>query len=190
VRVRPCFRASGRRTVSGVELEQALEGKKPRRAPTRRSHPGQGRGVASTDLTGGARLRSGRAGRQRASPACMRSDGRSRRALRRVRRTASAVARNRRHGPTVRRAREGEPRQRVGAAGKAVVKPSSTSRQAAVEREPAWKQWPARAGTALREGTSSEGRLQERERHGTRPRSSGAPGTLRTPHRVRRSWRS
>jgi len=109
--------------------------------------------VASTDLSGGARLR---------------------RALRRVRRAVSAVARNRRHGPSVQQAREGELRQRVGAAGKAVVKPSSASRQAAAEREPARKQRPARAGTAPREGKSSEGRLQERERHGIRPPSVGA----------------
>jgi hypothetical protein len=54
------------------------------------------------------------------------------------------------------------------------VKPSSTSRQAAVEREPARKHRPARAGTAPREGKSSEGRLQERERHGIRPPSVGA----------------
>jgi len=42
------------------------------------------------------------------------------------------------------------------------------------EREPARKQGPARAGTAPRKRESSEGRLQGRERHGTRPRSVGA----------------
>jgi len=51
----PCFRASGRRTVSGVAPGQALEEKKPRRAPARRSHPGQGRGRREHGPHGGSK---------------------------------------------------------------------------------------------------------------------------------------
>jgi len=65
-----------RETELRVVVEQALERDKPRRAPAVRPHPGQGRGRRANGLPGGAKLRSGRAGRKPASPAFTGSGGR------------------------------------------------------------------------------------------------------------------
>jgi len=49
-------------------MEQALEGKKPRRAPTVGLKPWPGQGHDENGLSRGVRLRSGRAGLNTASP--------------------------------------------------------------------------------------------------------------------------
>jgi len=58
----PWRRTSTWETEPGIVLEQALEGKMPRRAPTRRLRPGQGLGSQANGLPRGAKLRSGRPG--------------------------------------------------------------------------------------------------------------------------------
>jgi len=69
VGVRPrCVRCR-ERPDPGSCMGQALEGKKPRRAPAPRPLPGQGRGRTANGLPEGAKLRSGRAGGLPASPA-------------------------------------------------------------------------------------------------------------------------
>jgi len=64
----PCSVCGSRVTGPWTVVERAFEGKKPRRAPTRRSRPGQGMGSSQNGLPRGAKLRSGRAGRLPASP--------------------------------------------------------------------------------------------------------------------------
>jgi len=148
-------------------------GKKPRRAPTRRPHPGQGGGRRANGLSGRARLRSGRAGRLPASPTF--SSGER---LRSTRFGAHDDLSQRQRGTVVPAPQSGEPSgapwQRVGSAGKAPRKLELVA-PAAVEREPTRKQRPARAGTAPREGKALKGVSSGRERHETRPRSVGAP---------------
>jgi len=145
---------------------------KPRRAPTRRSHPGQGGGRRENGLTRGAKLRSGRAGRLPASPTFHEREW-----LRSTRFGAHDGPL-----PTVRGTSipahasgrpQGLPRQRVGAGGKATLK--LAGRRAGGGRTRTHKEAKAReSGYGSSRGESSEGRLQGRERHGTRPRSVGA----------------
>jgi hypothetical protein len=174
----PAPRMSLRWTEPEVVLEQALEGKKPRRAPTRRPHPGQGGGRRANGLSRRAKLRSGRAGRLPASPTNSSREGRG-----------NASFFNGREEPSVPAHASGEPsgepRQRVGTAGKAPEKLGSVAPGGGRTRTHT-EATARESGYGSSRGERSEGRLQERERHGTRPRSVGAPrkptGSARGSH--------
>jgi len=64
----PCTAFGFAETGPTVVMEQALEGKKPRRAPTVGLKPWPGQGHDENGLSRGVRLRSGRAGLNTASP--------------------------------------------------------------------------------------------------------------------------
>jgi len=158
-------------------------GPKPRRAPTRRPHPGQGGGRRANGLPRRAKLRSGRAGRLPASPAFSSGAGCGRRA------SARATDRSRRSRGTVVPARasgspSGKPWQRVGSAGKAPLKLGFAA-PAAVEREPTRKQRPARAGTAPREGKALKGDSRDASGMEQGREASGRHGNRRAPQGVR-----
>jgi hypothetical protein len=169
----PAPRGSTRDTGPGVWLEQALEGKKPRRAPTRRPHPGQGLGSPRERTPEGSK-----ASKWACRPFTGEPDGL--RAGRGCGRRASARTTDlsRRCGePCVPAHASGEPsgppRQRVGARGKAPLKLGG--RRAGGGRTRTHKEATAReSGCGSSRGESSVGHLQGRERHGTRPRSFGA----------------
>jgi hypothetical protein len=159
-------------------LGHALEGKKPRRAPTRRPHPGQGGGRRENGLPRGAKLRSGRAGRLPASPTSW---------SRGVRGNASSF--NGREEPSSQPMRPASLRANRGKGSARRGKHRKSSRLVAPGggRTRTHKEAMAReSGYGSSRGESSEGRLQGRERHGTRPRSAGAPrkttGSARGSH--------
>jgi hypothetical protein len=134
-------------TVPGIALEQALEGKKPRREPGPSISPWPGEGSTR------ARTSRGEQSFEAGVPAANRR-------ARRARDPAVAVGAlcgaqdglsQRSQGNVVTASASGEPARascgkEVGAARKAVVKPSGTPRRAAVEREPAWKQTARESG--------------------------------------------
>jgi hypothetical protein len=158
-------------------LENALEGKKPRRAPARRSHPGQGGDRRVNGLPRGAKLRSGRAGRLPASPTC---------SSRGARGNASSFngSGNRRPGPCVRRA-SGRAVAKGRLGGESPGKARGTSRLAAVEREPTRKHRPARAGTAPREGKALKGDSRDASGMEQGREASGRHGNRRAPRGAR-----
>jgi len=146
---------------------------KPRRAPTRRSHPGQGGGRRENGLTRGAKLRSGRAGRLPASPTVFEREW-----LRSAHSGAHdgpipAVRETLIPGPCVRRSLRAS-RGKGSAPGGKQRSCSGVVAPAAVEREPTRKQEARESGYGSSRGESSGGHFQGRERHGTRPRSFGA----------------
>jgi len=115
-------------------------------------HPGQGMGLLRNGLPRGAKLRSGRAGRLPASPV---STGRERYVRRTscVEATGLAITGNRRHDSGVpAHLRVGRSGQRARLGGERDREASAATAPAAIEREPAREQRPARAGTASREG--------------------------------------
>jgi hypothetical protein len=64
--------------------------------------------------------------------------------------------------------------ERSARSGKGAVKPSGRAAPLGSLCEPTREKWPARAGTAPREGKALKGDSSGRERYGTRPRSVGA----------------
>jgi len=141
-------------------------------------------------LPGGAKLRSGRAGRLPASPVSVGS------------------GRYVRHTPVCRGDRTSDrrdPPSRLMSPGstfgwaraatsrrgqvKAVVKIPQALRRRQSESEPARKQTARESGYGSPGRESSGGELQERERHGTRPRSVGVHGERRGPKGLERAAR-
>lgn len=155
-RLRYC--GSTRETGPGTILvEQTLEGKKPRRAPTRRSCPGQGTGSSRERTPGGSK-----ASKRACRPLTGEPDEEGTIGLRRhtqgcVQAVDLAVARK----PSSRLMRLGSPpggpQAKSWRGGESDRENPGLVAPAAVEREPARKKRPARAGTAPREGKALKG---------------------------------
>jgi len=156
------------------QLVGELSPTKPRRAPTG-DHCPQG-WWSREERTLEGRKASKRACRPPypVSPADPRR-GRCKRARQRVTRTVLATPGNRRPGLTVQRAfgRAVARGRRAGERGRESL--GSCRAVGQVEREPARKHTARESGYGSSGRESSEGRLQGRERHETRPRSVGAP---------------
>ena len=132
--------------------------------------------VAGNGLSRGAKLRSGRAGHRIRRARQFRDEGAEKRARQRATLSVLATPGIRRPGLPVRPALTGEPRREVGANGERGREHLGSCRAVGwVEREPARKQEARESGYGSSRRESSEGRLQGRERHETRPRSVGAP---------------
>jgi len=131
-------------------------------------------------LPGGAKLRSGRAGRSRRAQRRQEADGTCD-SLRCVEATGLATAGNLRPGSCVPGPPQGgHVRQRAGAVQvKAVVKILQALRRRRSESEPARKQRPARAGAAPREGKALEGRSRDASGHLLSGESPGGDETAR-----------
>jgi len=137
---------------------ESSEGREPQESTDGRSQPGQAKRPSLNGLPGGAKLRSGRAGRQPASPVQVGRDT-VRAGRRKAHRGDRASDRgDRRPGSCVRGPLSGGPMwQRAGAFGESGREVPAGTAPAAVGCEPARKQRPARAGTAPREGKALEG---------------------------------
>jgi len=161
------------------------------------------RGSSRNGLPGGAKLRSGRAGRFPASPASVGWGRYVRRAERCVEATGLATARNRRPGSCVPGSLHGERRgQRAGAngesdregpAGAAPATVGEANRKEAEARESGHGS-PGREGSGGADSTDASGMEQAREASGTerrkprgRPKPSRGARTLRTE--PARAWR-
>jgi len=131
-------------------------------------------------LPGGAKLRSGRAGRSRRAQRRQEADGTCD-SLRCVEATGLATAGNLRPGSCVPRPPQGgRVRQRAGAVQvKAAVKILQALRRRRSDNEPARKQRPARAGAAPREGKALEGRSRDASGHLLSGESPGGDETAR-----------
>jgi len=157
------------------QLVGELSPTKPRRAPTHR---------ATITRKGGGRARERTLEESKASKRACRPPypvspadprrGRCKRARQRVTRSGLATPGNRRPGLPVRRAfgQAAARGRRNGERGREYLGPCRAV--GLVEREPARKQEARESGYGSSRRESSEGRLQGRERHETRPRSVGA----------------
>lgn len=171
-------------TEPEVVTEKALEGQNP--GEHRPGRPWASSGASSRDfavgrvngLPGGARLRSGRAGRSRRARLDEETiDGSERsRSGWLVSRRGPKGSGQRSQGSRWRRPASlsrpsgGETARGRARSVKAIVKRLATPRRERIEREPARKHRPARAGTAPREGKALKGESQGRSWSGNRLR--------------------
>jgi len=144
-------RAPRRDTGPGAVPENSLGGMKPRRAPTRQPRPGQGKGLLCERAPGGSKASERACRLLTGEPGLYRLVDREG-ARKRIKPVGLANAGNRRPGSCVVRPTSWGARQRAGAPAKAIATSWSSAALAVVEREPARKQRPARAGAAPREG--------------------------------------
>jgi len=180
-------RVSTRVTEPRTVVEKALEGQEPQESTDGRPRPGQVTRMSRNGLPGGAKLRSGRAGRLPASPVSVGS-GRYVRHTSVCRGDRTNDRRKPRPGSCV----PGPPpggreRQRVGANGESSREDPAGSAPAAVGERTRKEATARESGCGSPGGESSGGALQGRERHGTRPRSIGGHGERRGSQRPRAS---
>lgn len=153
-------------------------GREPQESTDGLLRPGQVTRVSRNGLPGGAKLRSGRAGRQPASPALVGSGRYVRRtSVRRGDRPSDRrdpPSRLMRPGSASGRARAAK--SRLGTRVKAVAKTPQALRRRQSENEPASEQEARESGYGSPGRESSGGALQGRGRHETRPSGVERPG--------------
>jgi len=132
---------------------EGSEGSDSQESTGGRPHPGQGRGRRRTDSRGEQGFEAGVPAVNRRAQGPREGDGTCGALIERVEATGLATAGNLRPGSCVPvRLRAGFKGKELGANGESDRESLESSALAAVEREPARKQRPARAGTAPREG--------------------------------------
>jgi len=164
------------------------EGKEPQESTDGRPQPGQVMRSSRNGLPGGARLRSGRAGRLPASPVSVGCGRYVRHAFGCVEATGLATARNvvPAHASRV-CLRVGSSGKELARNGKAAVNLPQALRRRRSESEPTRKQVARESGYGSPGRESSGGALQGRERHERRPRSVGGHGERRGPKGLERA---
>jgi len=157
---------------------ESSEGQEPQESTDGRPQPGQVMRSSRNGLPGGAKLRSGRAGRLPASPVSVGRERYVRHTSGCAEATGLATARNvvPAHASRV-CLRAGSSGKELARNGKAAVNLLQALRRRRTSANPQGSKWPARAGTAPREGKALEGRSRDASGMKEGREASGATAT-------------